>query len=74
MECQRGDTVRGALLRTVRTGVGRVAAAGTVLTVSFSCSVFACAVTRVFGQTLGSSPLVLAAEKAGLAISNSKNK
>lgn len=66
--------MRGVELRVVRTGVGRVAAAGTVLTVSFSCSVLACAVTRVFGQTLGSSPLLLAAEKAGLAINNSKNK
>lgn len=72
--CQRGDTVRGAVLRGVRTGVARVAAAGTVLTVSFSCSVLACAVRRVLGQTLASSPLVLAAEKAGPAIRSSNNK
>ena len=72
MLCQRGDTVRGAVLRVLRTGVGRVAATGTVLTVSFSCVVLVCTVTRL-GQTLGSSPLLLAA-KAGLVISNNKNK
>lgn len=75
MVCQRGDTVRGAVLRVVRTaGVGLAAAAGTVLAGSLSCSVFACAATRVFGQTPGSSPLVLAAENAGPAISSSTNK
>jgi len=73
--CQRGDTVRGAAVRVVRTaGVGLVAAVGTLLTGSLSCSVLACAATRVFGQTLGSSPLVLAAENAGPAISSNRNK
>ena len=74
IECQRGETVRGAVLRVERTGVGRVAEAGTVLTVSFSWAALACTTTRLFGQTVGSSPLVLALEKAGPAISNSTNK
>lgn len=72
--CQRGDTVRGVLLRVVRAGVGLVAAAGTLLAGSLSCSVLACAAMRVFGQTPGSSPLVLAAENAGPAIISSTNK
>jgi hypothetical protein len=73
IECQRGETVRGAAVR-VRIGVGRVAAAGTVLTVSFSCSALVWTLTRGLGQTLGSSPFVLAAAKTGLAISSSKNR
>ena len=38
--CQRGDTVRGAVLRVVRAGVG-LAVLETPLTGSLSCSVFA---------------------------------
>ena len=74
--CQRGDTVRGAAVRVVRTaGVGLVLAAeGAVPTGSLSCSILACAAARVFGQTLGSSPLVLAAENAGPAINSSTNR
>lgn len=73
MECQRGDTVRGVVLRVVRTGAGR-AVAGTVLVLSVSCAVLACTALRFFGNTVGSSPLVFAAEKAGPAISSIKNR
>ena len=72
IECQRGETVRGAALRVLRIGVGRAGTAGAALTLSFSCTVLACVPTRVFGHTAGSSPLLLAAAKVGLAISNNK--
>lgn len=66
--------MRGAVLRVPRIGVGRAGTTGAALMLSFSCVVLACVLVRTFGQTLGSSPLVLAAAKVGLAISNSKNK
>lgn len=75
MECQRGDTVRGAATRVVRTGVGRVAVTGALLAASFSsCVAIAGELVRVLGHTLGSSLLLLVIAKAGLAIISSKNK
>lgn len=72
MECQRGDTVRVVVLR-VLAGVA-LAAAGAVLGVSDSCAVAALPTVCVFGQTAGSSALLLILANAGLASKSSDNK
>jgi hypothetical protein len=72
MECHRGDTVRGTVLRGLAGTAGMVTA-GDELTASDSCVVLVCVLIRAFGVVGTSSPLVLAAEKAGPAVSANKN-